>query len=79
MDGIFFVITFDGIEDHVSNDIDFFRFFFGEISIVVNGEEASCTDKAKLFFGDFDGEGFHGSFLCLCDINIVIAQAKVNS
>jgi len=50
MNGIFFVITFDGIEDHVSNDIDFFRFFFGEISIVVNGEEASCTDEAKLFF-----------------------------
>lgn len=79
MDGIFFMITFDGVEDHFSDHINFFRFFFGEVAVVVNGEDASSTDEAKLFFRDFDGEGFHGSFLCLCDINIVITQAEVNS
>jgi hypothetical protein len=61
MDGIFFVITFDGIEDHVSEDFDFFDFFGGEFVIFGKSEQTSSTDKAKLFFGDFDREGFHGS------------------
>lgn len=60
MDGIFFVVTFDGVEDHSSDHVDFFGFFRGEFVVLGKSEQASSANQAKLFFRDFDGEGFHG-------------------